>query len=72
LEKQDRSENEMARAKRVPDHLGTCEKIEPSHRLQIYSQGTMCKMIAQCTQQGRSIDDAIAWAESELEGYMRS
>jgi hypothetical protein len=40
--------------------------------VQIYSQGTMCKMIAQCTQQGRSIDDAIAWAESELEGYMRS
>ena len=40
--------------------------------VQIYSQGTMCKMIAQCTQQGRSVDEAIAWAESELEGYMRS
>jgi ABC-type glycerol-3-phosphate transport system substrate-binding protein len=40
--------------------------------VQIYSQGTMCKMIAQCTQQGRSVDDAIAWAESELEGYMRT
>jgi len=40
--------------------------------VQIYSQGTMCKMIAQCTQMGKSIDEAIAWAESELEGYMRS
>ena len=40
--------------------------------VQIYSQGTMCKMIAQCTQQGRSIEDAITWTESELEGYMRS
>ena len=40
--------------------------------VQIYSQGTMCKMIAQCTQQGRSVEQAIAWAESELEGYMRS
>jgi ABC-type glycerol-3-phosphate transport system substrate-binding protein len=40
--------------------------------VQIYSQGTMCKMIAQCTQQGRSIDQAIAFAEQELEGYMRT
>ena len=40
--------------------------------VQIYSQGTMCKMIAQCTQQGKSVDQAIAFAESELEGYMRT
>jgi hypothetical protein len=40
--------------------------------VQMYSQGTMCKMIAQCTQQGRSIDEAIAFAEQELEGYMRT
>ena len=40
--------------------------------VQIYSQGTMCKMIAQCTQQGKSIDAAIAFAEQELEGYMRT
>ena len=40
--------------------------------VQIYSQGTMCKMIAQCTQQGKSIDEAIAFGESELEGYMRT
>ena len=44
----------------------------PSIGVQMYSQGTMCKMIAQCTQQGRSIDEAIAFGESELEGYMRS
>jgi ABC-type glycerol-3-phosphate transport system substrate-binding protein len=40
--------------------------------VQIYAQGTMCKMVAQCTQQGRSIEDAIAFAERELEGYMRT
>jgi ABC-type glycerol-3-phosphate transport system substrate-binding protein len=40
--------------------------------VQIYSQGTMCKMIAQCTQQGKSVDQAIAFAEQELEGYMRT
>jgi ABC-type glycerol-3-phosphate transport system substrate-binding protein len=40
--------------------------------VQMYSQGTMCKMIAQCTQQGKSIDAAIAFGESELEGYMRT
>jgi hypothetical protein len=40
--------------------------------VQMYSQGIMCKMIAQCTQQGKSIDEAIAFCEGELEGYMRS
>jgi hypothetical protein len=40
--------------------------------VQMYAQGIMCKMIAQCTQQGRSIADAIAFGERELEGYMRS
>jgi ABC-type glycerol-3-phosphate transport system substrate-binding protein len=38
---------------------------------QIYSQATITKMIAKCTQSGESIDKAIAWAESELEGFMR-
>jgi ABC-type glycerol-3-phosphate transport system substrate-binding protein len=39
---------------------------------QIYAQATMPKMIAQCTQAGKSIDEAIAWASNELEGFMRS
>ena len=39
--------------------------------VQMYSQGTMCKMIAQCTQQGKSVEEAIAFGEQELEGYMR-
>jgi hypothetical protein len=29
-------------------------------------------MIAQATQQGRTIDQAIAWAADEIEGFMRS
>jgi ABC-type glycerol-3-phosphate transport system substrate-binding protein len=40
--------------------------------VQMYAQGTMCKMIAYCTQQGKSIDEAIAFGERELEGYMRT
>ena len=38
---------------------------------QIYAQATVTKMIAKCTQGGESIDKAIAWAASELEGFMR-
>ena len=36
----------------------------------MYSQGTMCKMIAKCTQEGQSIDAAIDYAQSELEGFL--
>jgi len=39
---------------------------------QIYTQATSTKMIAKVTQAGESIDKAIAWAASELEGFMRS
>ncbi len=39
---------------------------------QIYSQATNTKMIARVTQGGESIDKAIAWAASEIEGFMRT
>lgn len=39
---------------------------------QIYAQATMMKMIAQHTQSGKTADQAIAWAESELEGFLRT
>ncbi len=39
---------------------------------QIYSQATMAKMVAQCTQSGKTIDQAIDWAASELEGFKRT
>ena len=39
---------------------------------QIYAQATSTKMIAKCTVEGQSIDQAIAWAASELEGFSRS
>src|SRR5256714_10269410 len=39
---------------------------------QIYAQATMMKMIAQVSQSGKSVNDAISWAASELEGFMRS
>ncbi len=40
--------------------------------VQMYAQATMPKMVAQCTQQGKSIDQAIAFAEQEIEGFMRA
>ena len=39
---------------------------------QMFAQGTICKMVAQCTQQGKSIDQAIDLARTELEGFMRT
>ena len=39
---------------------------------QMWAQAMMMKMIAQHTQAGLSANDAIAWAESELESYMRT
>ncbi len=39
---------------------------------QIYAQATAPKMIAQCTVQGKTIDQAIDWAASELEGFSRA
>jgi ABC-type glycerol-3-phosphate transport system substrate-binding protein len=38
---------------------------------QIYAQATVPKMIAQCTQQGKTIQQAMDWAASELEGFSR-
>jgi hypothetical protein len=35
------------------------------------TQATMTKMIARCTQQGQMVDQAIAWAADEIEGFMR-
>jgi ABC-type glycerol-3-phosphate transport system substrate-binding protein len=40
--------------------------------INVGNQGTLCNMIARCTQQGQSIDQAIAAAADEIEGYMRS
>jgi ABC-type glycerol-3-phosphate transport system substrate-binding protein len=39
---------------------------------QVYSQATMTKMIAHYTQQGEAMDQTLAWAEQEIQGFMRS
>jgi ABC-type glycerol-3-phosphate transport system substrate-binding protein len=43
----------------------------PDVAVQIYNQGTMTNMVAQVTQQKKSIDQAMAWAQNEIEGYVR-
>jgi ABC-type glycerol-3-phosphate transport system substrate-binding protein len=44
----------------------------PAIANQIYTQGTMTKMVARCTIAGETVDKAIAWATHELEGFMRT
>jgi ABC-type glycerol-3-phosphate transport system substrate-binding protein len=39
---------------------------------QMYTQATMTKMIAKFTQGNEPMDKVIAWASSELEGFMRT
>ncbi len=43
----------------------------PKIMTQIQNQAVMPQMIARITHGGATIDQAIAWAESELEGFMR-
>jgi len=40
--------------------------------MQMYTQATITKMIAKFTQSNESMDKVIAWASSELEGFMRA
>jgi ABC-type glycerol-3-phosphate transport system substrate-binding protein len=49
----------------------SCAPAPTNIATQMYSQATMTKMIARCTQQGESIDQAITWASDEIEGFMR-
>jgi ABC-type glycerol-3-phosphate transport system substrate-binding protein len=44
----------------------------PKIGTQMYAQATLCKMIAACTQQKKSIDQAMKLAEEDIEGFMRS
>jgi ABC-type glycerol-3-phosphate transport system substrate-binding protein len=39
---------------------------------QIFAQATMAKMITQHTSQGKTLDQALDWAATELEGFSRS
>ncbi|MBI3515175.1 MAG: extracellular solute-binding protein [Proteobacteria bacterium] len=39
---------------------------------QIYAQGLVPKMIAKCSTQGQTVEQAIDWAASELEGFKRT
>jgi len=43
----------------------------PRIGVQIYTRALMTKMVGRCTLNGDSTDQVIAWAASELEGYMR-
>ena len=43
----------------------------PDVAVQIYNQATMTKMISKMATGGQTIDQAIAWAQTELEGFTR-
>lgn len=44
----------------------------PKVAAQVYLQALFPNLVAKVTQEGLSDDDAIAWAEEEIEGYLRS
>jgi ABC-type glycerol-3-phosphate transport system substrate-binding protein len=44
----------------------------PDVAAQIYNNATMVNMVSKVTQGGESIDNAIKWAEREMEGYLRA
>lgn len=50
----------------------TASPAPPPIAAQIYAQATMPRMIARYVKGGSSMDQAITWAEGELEGYSRS
>jgi hypothetical protein len=39
---------------------------------QMFAQATLAKMIAQYTQSGKTLDQSLDWAATELEGFNRS
>jgi hypothetical protein len=43
----------------------------PDMAVQIYNRGTMPTMIAKLTQGGQSMEQVLAWAQDELEGFRR-
>ena len=43
----------------------------PDVAVQIYNQATMTKMVARMTQGGNTIEQTLAWAQGELEGFTR-
>ncbi len=43
----------------------------PNIASHLYAQGTICKLVARYTQQGKPMDQAIAETEIEIEGYTR-
>ncbi|MBV8091667.1 MAG: extracellular solute-binding protein [Acetobacteraceae bacterium] len=58
-----------------PQHHATASiaayPAPPEVAVQIYNQATMTKMIAKVTQSGQTIQQAIDWAQGELEGFTR-
>ncbi len=43
----------------------------PDIAVQIYNRATMTTMVAKMTQGGQSMESVLAWAQDELEGFMR-
>jgi ABC-type glycerol-3-phosphate transport system substrate-binding protein len=49
-----------------------CYPAPPKIAFQMYTQAIHTKLVVKVTQGGESIDKAIGWAATELEGFMRS
>jgi len=54
------------------NHSIAAPPAPPKVAMQIYNQATMTKMVARMVQGGDTPEKAIAWAERELEGFLRT
>jgi ABC-type glycerol-3-phosphate transport system substrate-binding protein len=58
-----------------PQHKATVSiaaaPAPPDIAVQIYNQATMTKMVARMTQGGQSVEQALDWAQNEVEGFAR-
>ena len=61
--------NYPIRGDEIPTTAGV--PAPPEYAAQIFAQGIIPNLVARVTQGGETFDDAIGWAENELEGIMR-
>ena len=61
--------NYPIRGDEVPTTAGV--PAPPEYGAQIFAQGILPNLVARVTQGGDTFDDAIGWAENEMEGIMR-
>ena len=61
----------LSESAQSPDPVGRAQPAPPKIAVQIYTQAIQTKMVVRFMQ-GEALEKTLAWAESEIEGYMRT